>query len=452
MDRQTVSLRKFRLNVNACVSTFTMALAIVFALTLLTTHAVQAQTFSVIYNLIGGTDGEYPDAGVTVGPSGVLYGTAVFGGTGGAGTVFKLRQVNSSWVFSPLYEFTGGSDGARPIGGVVIGPNGALYGTTQYGGYMGGDCGSGGGCGVAYELRPAATFCRSVLCYWNETVLHAFTGTGDDGIYPGYENLAFDQAGNIYGTTSKGGNGGNCGPGACGTVFELIPSGGEWTESIIHNFSGTDGDQPEAGVVLDAAGNVYGTTLYGGTGTECNDNCGTVYQLMPSNGRWVESVLVNFDGAGGSYPYGGLIINQSGSLYGTTTSGGPPGCQGFGCGVVYKLAPSDGGFTYSVPYSFSSYCFSLGGLAMDAAGNVFGVCNTGGANGAGWIFELMSCSQACSVVDLHDFSGSDGLNPYGGPALDANGNLYGTTQYGGTGNCDDGCGVVWEVAGVDSHP
>jgi uncharacterized repeat protein (TIGR03803 family) len=438
MEGQTVSLRKFRFKVSSHVS----VVAVVFALTLLTTHAMQAQTFSVIYNLTGGTDGEYPDAGVTVGPSGALYGTAVFGGTGGAGTVFKLSQVNSSWVFSPLYEFTGGSDGARPAGGVVIGPNGALYGTTQYGGYIGGGCFTDGGCGVAYELRPPATFCRSVLCYWNETVLRTFTGTGDDGAYPGYENLAFDQAGDIYGTTIKGGAYGG------GTVFELTPSGGGWTESTLHSFGGrSDGEFLYGGVVLDTAGNVYGTTGYGGTG-ECEDNCGTVYQLMPSNGGWVENVLVNFGGTDGSYPYGGLIIDQSGSLYGTTTSGGPPGCQGFGCGVVYKLAPSDGGFTYSALYSFSSYCFSLGGLAMDAAGNVFGVCNTGGAHGDGWIFELMNCSQACSLVDLHDFSGSDGLNPYGGPALDANGNLYGTTVYGGTGACDGGCGVVWKISGA----
>ena len=174
MDGQRVSLLKFRFDVNSCVSMFTMALAMVFAVTLLASHAMQAQTFSVIHNFTGGGDGAYPYAGVTVGPGGVLYGTASGGGSHGAGTVFKLNQVNSSWVFSPLYEFTGGSDGGVPYGGVVIGPNGALYGTT----YTGGE----DDYGLVFELRPPPTFCRSILCYWDETVLHTFTGAPDGAI------------------------------------------------------------------------------------------------------------------------------------------------------------------------------------------------------------------------------------------------------------------------------
>lgn len=231
-----------------------------------------------------------------------------------------------------------------------------------------------------------------------------------------------------------------------GTVFELTPSGGGYRESIIHSFgSGTDGESPQSGVVLDTAGNVYGTTDGGGTGA-----VGTVYQLVPSHGGWVENVLVNFDVTNGDGPYGNLIIDASGNLYGVTEGGGQSGY-----GVVYQLTPSGGGFTYSVLYSFSSLCQSDGGLAMDTAGDFFGVCyGGGGASQDGWIFELTNCSQGCSVVDLHDFSGSDGTQPFGSPVLDAHGNLYGTTYTGGTGGSGCyfiGCGVVWEIAGVGAR-
>ena len=426
MEGPTVSLREVRFKVWSWMSTFPMTFAMVFALTLFTAHAIEAQTFSVLHYFTGGADGASPFAGLTVRSSGLLYGTATGGGTDGYGVVFKLSQVNSSWIFSPLYEFTGGSDGATPWGGVVNGPNGALYGTTSSGG--------GEDYGTVFELRPPATVCRSVLCYWNETVLHTFTGT-PDGQYPEYENLVFDQAGNIYGTTLWAGMYGY------GSTFELILSGGGYMESIPHSFgSGGDGESPWSGVVLDTAGNVYGTTGGGGTG-----GAGTVYQLMPSTGGWLENVLVNFDGANGEFPVASLIIDDSGTLYGTTSGGGSNGD-----GVVFKLAPSGGGFTYSVLYTFSSTCAPYDGLAMDAAGNLFGACNGGGTHHYGWIYELTNCSEICTLVDLHDFSGSDGGDP-SVPVLDANGNLYGTTYDGGRGNCNggSGCGVVWEIAGVE---
>jgi len=152
-----------------------------------------------------------------------------------------------------------------------------------------------------------------------------------------------------------------------------------------------------------------------------------------------------FDGTNGANPLANPIIDDSGNLYGTTDSGGQNGD-----GVVFKLAPSGGGWTYSALYIFRSSCVPYGGVAMDAAGNFFGVCFSGGAYAYGWIFELTNCSETCTVVDLHDFSGSDGNSPYGSPVLDANGNLYGTTVYGGTG-CYVGCGVVWEIAGVGAQ-
>ena len=429
IDGQTISLRKLRFNVSSYVGRFAMAFAVVFAMTLFTTHAMQAQTFSVLHYFSGGGDGASPYAGVTVGPSGVLYGTASAGGNHGAGVVFKLTYQGSSWTLSPQYEFTAGSDGAMPYGGVVIGPNGALYGTAVEGGEN--------NFGTVFELRPSPAVCKARLCYWDENVLHNFTGA-QDGEYPQFDNLAFDAAGDIYGTTERGGIYGY------GITFELTPSRGGYTQSILHNFgSGTDGYQPEAGVVLDTAGNVYGTTSSGGTG-----RVGTVYQLMPSNGGSLENVLVNFNGTNGSGPIGNLIIDASGNLYSATSCGGHNGD-----GVVFKLAPSDGGFTYTAFYTFSSMCSSYGGVAMDAAGNLFGVCAYGGVHQEGWIFELTNCSRGCTMVDLHDFSGSDGYLPWGAPVLDANGNLYGTTLNGGTfaENCDEGCGVVWEIAGVGAR-
>jgi len=267
MHGQTVSLCKLRFRGNWGGSLVAMAHGVIFGLTLLTTHPMQAQTFSVLHYFTE-VDGANPIAGVTVGPGGVLYGTAG-GGPHGTGLVFKLSRVNSGWVLSPLYQFGGG--------GVAIGSSGALYSTTES---------RGADYGTVFELRPPLTVCKSVLCYWNETLLYSFAGT-PDGEYPYVENLAFDPAGNIYGTTLEGGRYGG------GTTFELTHVSGGYTENLLHDFgSGTDGATPYSGVVLDSAGNVYGTTANGGAGEECDMGCGIVYQLMPSNGGWVENVLV----------------------------------------------------------------------------------------------------------------------------------------------------------------
>jgi uncharacterized repeat protein (TIGR03803 family) len=359
-----------------------------------------------------------------------LYGTAAGGGIDSNGTVFQLKQVGSNWLFSPLYEFTGGADGSKPIGGVVLKSNGVLYGTTQVGG--------ANGDGVVFSLAPPPTFCKSIVCYWNETILHTFTGV-PDGINPWTENLVFDAAGNIYGTTGGGGVYDN------GTAFELTPSGGGYTETILHSFSGgTDGWAPFGGVVLDAAGNVYGTTVGGGIHL-CSTGCGTVYQLMPSNGSWQETILYDFEVLHGYYPSSDLIRDSAGNLYGTAIASAD-----YNDGVLFKLAPTANGFFYTVVYQFNTDCEPYGAPTMDSAGNFFGTCIYGG-NGGGWIYELTNCSQFCTVIDLHDFTynGRDGGTPWGGPTLDANGNLYGTAQVGGTGYCNGaGCGVVWEIAGV----
>ena len=217
---------------------------------------LSVSTVDVLHTFTHGLDGAKPLAGLTIDQTGNLYGTAIGGGCG-FGTVFKTAKRNGAWLFDPLYCFTGGSDGSEPVAGVIFGSNSTLYGTTQAGG--GNGCANGAGCGTVFNLRPPPTACKTTICLWNEQVLYRFTGGADGGL-PGTGNLVFDQADNIYGTARSGGTG--C-SGGCGVVFELTPSpGGSWTESVLYNFTGRqDGVSPWGGLVFDNAGNLYGTTL-----------------------------------------------------------------------------------------------------------------------------------------------------------------------------------------------
>ena len=396
------------------------AIAIVFALTALAEEA-QAQTFKVIHTFTGGGDGANPYAGLTMDQAGNLYGTASVGG-GGNGAVFRLSKKGSGWVFTPLYSFQGPPDGATPQARVVFGPDGILYGTTSFGGAC-------GGCGRVFSLKPYPTACTTALCGWQETVLYNFQG-GSDGMNPALGDLIFDQAGNLYGTTSRGGHYGY------GTVFELVPSQGGWTEKVLYSFTGGgDGSQPFAGLVLDKAGNLYGTTAYGGT-----YGWGTVYELTPSGSGWTVNVLHTFQGGNdGRYAFGGLIFDQSGNLYGDNWYAG----QYVG-GTVFKLAPSNGSWTYSVVYSLSGsgYRGPAASLVMGGAGNLYGTTLNDGPYGSGNVFRLAPSGGGWTYTSLYDFTGgNDGGEPICNVTFDANGNLYGTTYYGGA----YGYGVVWEI-------
>jgi uncharacterized repeat protein (TIGR03803 family) len=250
-----------------------------------------------------------------------------------------------------------------------------------------------------------------------ETVLFSF-GYGD-GQYP-TSRLTSDGAGNFYGTTLFGGNRGN--------VFELSPNGsGGWNESVLYSFcfegypSCADGAQPFLSyVVIDRAGNLYGTTEYGGA-----TGYGVVFELSPDGAGWKETVLHNFgvpSGTDGSVPINGLVMDSAGNLYGTTFSGG--GC---GCGTVFELSPSGDGWTERVIYATD---MGYAGLAMDAAGNIFG------AN-ASTVFQLSPNGHGgWNPTVIHTFSGGpkDGSDPQGTPVLDQTGNIYGTTAYGGAKN------------------
>ena len=283
--------------------------------------AAQAQTFTVIHSFTGNQDGAQPYASLTL-DSGNLYGTATAGGNRsqqtqcslfGCGNVFRLTRHNSGWTLNPLYIFLGESDGAAPAGPVSFGPSGLLYGTTFAGGAINSDCTiSYAGCGVVFTLRPPATTCRSVLCPWTENVIYQFVDMADGFAPEG--SLAFDQAGNVYGTTNAGGIGG-CGAG-CGTVFQLTRSGSGWAKTTIAQYQfGNGGPILPYGLIIDSAGYLYGTSYYGGA-----EELGSVYEVTRSGSNWTTTVLHSFtDLATGAYAYGGLVMDSAGNLYGTTS-------------------------------------------------------------------------------------------------------------------------------------
>jgi len=400
-----------------------LGLSVVFALTVMAAQAANGQTFNVLHDFTHGQDGGSPFAGLTI-KGGTLYGTAVYGGTGN-GTVFKMAQKNSRWVFTPLYSFGGGNDGANPQARVIFGPDGALYGTTEYGGQ---------GYGVVFRLAPPATACKTALCPWKETVLYRFTG-GADGANP-FAEVVFGQAGNLYGTTYLGG-GGICNTTyTCGVVYKLTPSNGSWTESVLYTFTGgSDGGASSAGLIFDSTGSLYGTTSAGGL-----YNHGTVFQLTPTGSGWMENVLYSFMASDGESPAGGLISDLQSNLYGTTAYGGATNG-----GVAFELTASNGIWTETKLYNFGEQgdgLFPLASLIMDTSGNLYGTTSGGGTGNVGTAFTLIPAGGGWAGSVLYNFTGgSDGGYPSCSLVFDASGNLFGTAGSGGT----DGWGVVFEI-------
>jgi len=414
---------------------------LLIALIAFATLPAHAQTFTLIHSF-SGPDGANPAAGLTMDRAGNLYGTALYGGAHnciglqGCGAVFKLTHVQSSWVLSLLYSFSGGADGGGPAARVVFGPDGALYGTT-----------AGGGPNTVFRLQPPATICPSISCFWTKTTLFSFDiddlGTGFNPL----GDLAFDAAGNIYGTNQYGGNSQYCNGPGCGLVYELTQSGGVWTENVLYTFLGEgDGGYPESGVIFDQAGNLYGTAFLGhyqgSTG-------GVVFELSPSGSGWTQNVLYHFQDSGdGGYPVGGLIFDASGNLYGTTSYGG----SGNG-GTVFELSPLGGYWNFKLLYSLSGNgeSGSNGKLVEDSAGNLYGTSFEGGTHGYGNVFKLTPSNGGWIYTDLHDFTLFDGggAYPLDGLVLDAGGNIYGTAEAGGNSGegCGTGlyCGVVFEI-------
>jgi len=395
------------------------ALACVSALlaAVLSAGPAGAQTYSeTLAHVFTGPDGSFPGT-LLAGSGGNFYGTAS-GGPYDSGEIYKISKTGALTVF---YTFGPPPDGSSP-GGLIQDPAGNLYGVTVNGGTHSD--------GTIFKLDPAG----------KETVLYNFAG-GSDGRQP--TSLIRDAAGNLYGTTYEGGTAG------LGTVFKFSAAG---VESVLHSFTGPpDGETPSDGLVRDTAGNLYGVTVYGGSPPTCySSGCGTIFEITA---RGQEIVLYNFtDGSDGENPNGGMIRDGAGNLYGTTLNGGS-GDGGYCCGTLFKLSPKG---KLTVLYAFyDNGTFPLGGLIRDSAGNLYGTTWMGGAGpcsyggfyyyGCGSVYELSSSGQESM---LYGFMGApDGEYPSSTLVRDAAGNLYGVASEGGDAACDPpyGCGTVFKL-------
>lgn len=385
-------------------------------------------------------DGDSTEAGLIMDGAGNLYGTTEYGGgTGcqhGCGAVFKVTPKGKETVLYSFCSQANCTDGAEPVASLISDSGRDLYGTTIVGG--------ADGAGTVFKLTPSG----------QETVVYSFCSKTNctDGSQP-QAAVITDGAGNFYGTTMEGGKGTACGGGGhpCGTVFKLTPGG---SETVLYSFKGgRDGEYPEAGLIMDGAGNLYGTTSSGGA-----TNDGTVFEVT-AQGK--ETVLYSFCSltgcADGGAPLAGLIADSSGNLYGTTWLGGTVNgnCSG-GCGVVFELAPAAQGTPKAketVLYSFaggSDGSNPLAGLISDGSGNLYGTTEgtEGGTNGYGTVFEVTSNGQETVLYSFCSKANCiDGAEPDAGLISNSAGNLYGTTRTGGNASCNGalGCGVVFKV-------
>lgn len=377
------------------------ALGFVLGLGAVAAPQAKAQTFTVIHSFTGGSDGANPLSGLFF-AGGNLFGIASSGGSSGLGVVFRLSLSGQVTV---LHEFTGGTDGASPQGRLVMDRNGNFYGTTTAGGVS--------NAGTVFKVTRKGV----------ETVLYSFNGK-PDGAIP-VAGLAIDKTGNVYGTTTAGGSSGN------GTVFKLsIPTvtGGEWTEQVLYSFgTGTDGKTPIAGLALDSSGNLYGTTSAGG---QYGD--GTVFELTPSTPTWTENILHHFElGSDGGVPYAGLVLDSGGNLYGATTEGGAGGQNGGGTIFELSHTSGSWIFSELYGLSGWGISGSYRNLLL-VNDKIYATTHCDGTDSAGTVYELTHSGSAWTYNLLYNFTGgSDGLFSISNLAADRNGNLYGTTLLGG---------------------
>jgi len=390
------------------------AIALLLALPLLTLPAAQAQTFTVLHTF-SGLDGLTPYSGVTLDRAGNLYGTTYGGGPHGWGTVYQLKRHGSSYLHYQLYAFTGGTDGANPYAGVVFGPDGQLYGTE-----LGNEDG-----GAVFSLRPQMTICRTVSCPWTETVLYRFASF-DNGFGAYYGKVAFDRSGNLYGTNAFGGSH------SYGDLYQLTRSGSGWTGNVIYSFPFEY--YPDHSVIVDGAGNLFGTTASAG-----QFGAGVVFEVSPNGSGWTEQDIVSLGAPGtGGYTVCGLIMDSAGNLYGGETGSN-------GNATVFELSPSGSGWQLSILYTWSYSNDSsegpVGNLVLDSMGNLYGTTYSLGTFGYGNIFKLTRNGNSWTYADLYDFQNNgDGAYPTGDLSIDNAGSIYGTTS-----GDQSGHGTVWKL-------
>ncbi len=393
-----------------------------------------AQTFKIVHEF-DHANGSYAQGSLTFLGDGTLVGMTSHGGAAANnGTIFRLSAAGQETV---LHNFSG-NDGAYPyLGSLIQDSAGNFYGTTWYGGDL--SCEGGEGCGTVFKVDSSG----------NESVLHNFEAQ-NDGQFP-FSTLVLDPSGNLYGTTSSGFS-----YGSNGLVFAVNSTTGA-ESVIYQFGGAPDGSYPESGMVRDTNGNLYGTTAFGGSGSGCgNAGCGAVFELSPSGSSWKETILYSFQGGNDGELPEALIRDSAGNLYGATNVGGGTSCyNGAGCGTVFKLSPnSNGTWTETVLYRFTGFpgtdgAYPYGQLVQDAAGNLYGTTDLGGGssacqgvipNGCGTVFRI---DPAGKETILHKFGLTDGAYPYAGLALDpATSTLCGITASGG----GPGQGVVFTIS------
>ena len=400
-----------------------VAFAVVLMLATSAIPSAQAQTFTVLHTF-SGSDGSGPSGSLVQDATGNLYGTTYYGGTYTDGVAFKLDPSNNETV---LFNFNpGNSRGANPAYGLIMDKEGNLYSPAEAGSPKGG--------GLLWELSPNG----------KEKVLWDFggcLGCRKPGVAEG--RLLRDASGNLYGVTALGGvkgKGPECEFYGCGVVYKLDTAG---KLHVLHAFTGgKDGSSPYGALLQDAKGNLYGAALTGGQ--SCPQfstlGCGTVFKIAP-NGKF--TVLHTFTGGkDGASSYGGLVMDNAGNLYGTALLGGNSNCYD-GCGTLFRI---DANGKFKVLYTFTNEPagYPFGNLVMDDKGNLYG--ETGGLNSNSYYGTVFELNSAGKLKVLHVLNGSpDGADPVGGLIRDSAGNLYGVAYQGGSGCFDVGCGTVFKV-------